>query len=272
MSRTRPWAYGLSFNGGDQSNRIPLILRVPGQEDKSAPTDHRARTIDLLPHALLAAGSRCRPAFRGHRPFTGVGRRRAGPDRVLWRDELLIPSAEIPARALYIPPMDKTVFVDESFEAFRPQRQIPSRRYARRPKERAQTASTGSSHPGHYPIYRLYDLHALTRIARATSRMPTRCLRRDKAARRLGGEAVRRRGFLRFFRTASHGKKRPLIAAGVPRRGRAFQWAILALIAAILGSALIAGWSRARSGIPPVWENHAPTHPPETAPEKSSAP
>lgn len=61
-------------------------------------------------------------------------------------------------------------------------------------------------------------------------------------------------------------------SAGVPRGVALSEWAILALIAAILGSALIAGWSRARSGIPPVWENHAPTHPPETAPEKSSAP
>jgi len=59
------FGHGLTFNGGDQSNNIPLIIRVPGQDSPGRQVSKLARSIDIPPTVLELVGQPAEPRFEG---------------------------------------------------------------------------------------------------------------------------------------------------------------------------------------------------------------
>src|SRR5690606_12297902 len=57
------FSHGLSFNGGDQTNQIPLIVHVPDSRFGAKKVDRLVRTIDIAPTLLDLLGLPPEPRF-----------------------------------------------------------------------------------------------------------------------------------------------------------------------------------------------------------------
>ena len=107
--------HGLGFNGGDQTNHIPLVMRVPGAEPREIP--QLVRLIDVAPTLAELAGATAPPRWEGH-SFAGWI---MGTETPAWRPyygetgypfvQFREPGVERPK----VPPMDHATFIDESF-------------------------------------------------------------------------------------------------------------------------------------------------------------
>lgn len=111
------FGHGLSFNGGDQSNNVPFVLRVPGVENRGRHVDKLTRTIDFAPTLLELAGLPPEPRFEGRSVVPYV---KGNADLGLaWYGETsyLFFRRKIPGEEpLYIPAMDETTTIDPEFD------------------------------------------------------------------------------------------------------------------------------------------------------------
>lgn len=154
------FGHGMCFNGGDQNNNIPAILKVPGGEARSV--DKITRTLDFAPTLLDLCGIPADPRMEGvslkpyiEDPKADLGLAFFGETSYLFCKRY-IPGEE----PLHIEPMTSTTFIDETFDChfvlkdeWQPRVLETKERCLR--TERWKFVFT----PGqHYPIYRLYDL------------------------------------------------------------------------------------------------------------------
>ena len=109
--------HGLTFNGGDQSNNIPLILYIPGQEEKARKVEKICRSIDFAPTILDVLNYQIPESYEGVslKPYTEGKKDLSlafyGETSYLFFKRT-IPGEE----TLYIPPMDRTTYIDENFD------------------------------------------------------------------------------------------------------------------------------------------------------------
>ena len=155
------FGHGLSFNGGDQSNHIPLILHVPGVTSGSK-VDRIVRTIDLAPTLLELSGIRPPETMEGVslRPYIEDPESDASL-AFFGETAYLFVKRKIPGEEpLHLPPMDRTTYVDPDFDYHF----VLKDKYQQAvldTKERALRTMRYKlvKTPGvHAPIFRLYDL------------------------------------------------------------------------------------------------------------------
>ena len=156
------FGHGISFNGGDQNNNIPCILRVPGLKDKPHTVSKIVRSLDFAPTLLDLCGLKPDPRMEGVslRPYL----ERTTEDMGLaffGETSYLFCRRYIPGeKPLYTPPMVTTTFIDESFDChfvlkdeFQP-RVIQTKERCLRTEKWKFVFTPGED----YPILRLYDL------------------------------------------------------------------------------------------------------------------
>lgn len=112
------FGHGISFNGGDQNNNIPCVLRVPGLQDKAHQVSKIVRSLDFGPTILDLCGLKIAPHMEGVslRPYLeqtsdDLGLAFFGETSYLFCRRF-IPGE----KPLYTPPMTTTTFIDESFD------------------------------------------------------------------------------------------------------------------------------------------------------------
>ena len=109
--------HGVSFNGGDQGNQVPLIMHVPGQEPKVV--EQLTRNLDVAPTLLDLLGLEAPPAFEGRslRPYVegdgeGLGLAFYGETSYPFYRRRLPGGFE----SVDIPAFDKMTFVDKEHD------------------------------------------------------------------------------------------------------------------------------------------------------------
>ena len=112
------FGHGISFNGGDQNNNIPAVLRVPGLKDKARRVPQLVRTLDFAPTILDLCGLPRDSRMEGvslrpyvENPAADLGLAFFGETSYLFCKRY-IPGE----KPLYNPPMVSTTFIDESFD------------------------------------------------------------------------------------------------------------------------------------------------------------
>jgi arylsulfatase A-like enzyme len=111
------FGHGLTFNGGDQSNNIPCVMRVPGVENRGRHVDKLVRSLDFAPTMLDLLELPPEPRFEGtsFAPYI-----RGNADLSLaWFGETsyLFFRRKIPGEEpLFIPAMDETTYIDPEFD------------------------------------------------------------------------------------------------------------------------------------------------------------
>lgn len=112
------FGHGLTFNGGDQNNNIPCIMRVPGLEKTGEKIGKIVRSLDFAPTLLDLVGIPADPRFEGKSLVPYM--KDANADLSLpWFGETsyLFFRRKIPGEEpLYIPPMDETTTIDPEFD------------------------------------------------------------------------------------------------------------------------------------------------------------
>ena len=112
------FGHGISFNGGDQNNNVPCILRVPGQKDKARGVSRLVRTIDYAPTLLDLCGLKPDPRMEGVslRPYVEQTADDLGL-AYFGETSYLFCKRYIPGeKPRHIAPMVSTTFIDESFD------------------------------------------------------------------------------------------------------------------------------------------------------------
>ncbi len=112
------FGHGLTFNGGDQSNNIPMVMRVPDLENVGRKVDRVVRSIDMAPTLLELAGLPAEPRFEG-KSLGPYVRGELKDLSLAWYGETsyLFFRRKIPGEEpLYIPPMDETTMIDPEFD------------------------------------------------------------------------------------------------------------------------------------------------------------
>ncbi len=110
--------HGLTFNGGDQSTNIPLVFYHPDMKNKSKRISRICRSIDIAPTILDILGKKVPDSYEGTslKPYiTGTSK-----DLSLayyGETSYLFFKRTVPGEdTLYIPPMDRTTYIDEGFD------------------------------------------------------------------------------------------------------------------------------------------------------------
>jgi arylsulfatase A-like enzyme len=158
------FGHGLTFNGGDQNNNIPLIVRVPGMEDNlvGRKVPNLVRSIDLPPTLLELVGQPVEPRFEGRSLVPYLQEVNADLS-LAWYGETsyLFFRRKIPGEEpLHIPPMDETTMIDPEFD-FHFVLKDKYQQDVLKTKERCLRTRRFKLvyTPGqHGPIHRLYDL------------------------------------------------------------------------------------------------------------------
>ncbi len=112
------FGHGLTFNGGDQNNNIPCIMRVPSQEKTGVKVDKIIRSLDFAPTLLDLVGITADPRFEG-KSLTPYMKDTSADLSLPWFGETsyLFFRRKIPGEEpLYIPPMDETTTIDPEFD------------------------------------------------------------------------------------------------------------------------------------------------------------
>jgi len=110
--------HGLTFNGGDQSNNIPLIVYIPKKKYKSGKINKICRSIDIAPTVLELTGNKIPESYEGVslKPYIDGSKK----DLFLTyygETSYLFFKRNVPGEeTLYIPPMDRTTYIDEDFD------------------------------------------------------------------------------------------------------------------------------------------------------------
>jgi arylsulfatase A-like enzyme len=111
------FGHGLTFNGGDQNNNVPCVMRVPGMENRGRDVDNIVRTLDFAPTMLDLLGLPAEPRFQGT-SFAPYMHGKPGVP-VAWYGETsyLFFRRKIPGEEpLFIPAMDETTMIDPEFD------------------------------------------------------------------------------------------------------------------------------------------------------------
>ena len=108
--------HGVSFNGGDQGNRIPCILYVPGAQPREV--DELVRNIDFAPTLLSLVGLEAEPEFDGVDLSPWIHGSERPTDLALYGETgFPFVRRHIPGETtLEVPPLDTLTFVDASFD------------------------------------------------------------------------------------------------------------------------------------------------------------
>ena len=112
------FGHGLTFNGGDQNNNIPFIMRIPGHDRPGAKVQQIVRSIDFAPTLLELTGHAVDPKFEGKSLVPALQDASARLD-LPWFGETsyLFFRRRIPGEEpLYIPAMDETTTIDPEFD------------------------------------------------------------------------------------------------------------------------------------------------------------
>jgi arylsulfatase A-like enzyme len=112
------FGHGISFNGGDQNNNIPAVLRVPGRTNNAHSVPKIVRTLDFAPTILDLCGLPLDPRMEGVslRPYVEKSSDDLGL-AFFGETSYLFCKRYIPGeKPLYNPPMVSTTFIDESFD------------------------------------------------------------------------------------------------------------------------------------------------------------
>lgn len=105
----------MGFNGGDQTNHVPMVVRVPGQSARRFP--QVVRMIDLAPTLAELAGTKPAGSWEG-RSFAGWLKGVEEPESRAYYGETGFPFIlfhEPGVERPKLPPMDEATFIDESF-------------------------------------------------------------------------------------------------------------------------------------------------------------
>jgi arylsulfatase A-like enzyme len=112
------FGHGLTFNGGDQNNNVPCIIRVPGLAKPGRTVTKLTRTLDFPPTLLDMVGLPGDQRFEG-KSFAPYIRDEGKDLSLAWYGETsyLFFRRKIPGEVpLYIPPMDETTMIDPEFD------------------------------------------------------------------------------------------------------------------------------------------------------------
>ena len=107
--------HGLTFNGGLQANRPPMIVHVPGTEPKVIP--EAVRLIDVVPTVADFLGVPASPVWQG-KSFAGWIRGNETPTCRPFYGETGFPFVQFSVKGVErpkLPPMDEATFIDPSF-------------------------------------------------------------------------------------------------------------------------------------------------------------
>lgn len=112
------FGHGVTFNGGDQSNNVPLIVYVPGMEGKAAKVDKVVRTIDMAPTLLDVLGMEIPESWEGR---SLMGYMEGGKPNVnmpfYGETSYMFVRRYIPGeKTLHLPALDSTSYIDEEFD------------------------------------------------------------------------------------------------------------------------------------------------------------
>lgn len=111
------FGHGLTFNGGDQNNNVPCVMRVPGVENRGRHVDNLVRTLDFAPTMLDLLGLPAEPRFEG----TSFAPHIHGNASLslAWYGEtsyLFFRRKISGEEPLFIPAMDETTMIDPEFD------------------------------------------------------------------------------------------------------------------------------------------------------------
>lgn len=107
--------HGLTFNGGLQANRVPMIVHVPGVEPKVIP--ETVRLIDVVPTLADLTGTEKSPTWQGH-SFAGWIRGTEEPVHLPFYGETGFPFIQFSVKGVErpkLPPMDEMTMIDEDY-------------------------------------------------------------------------------------------------------------------------------------------------------------
>ena len=107
--------HGLGFNGGDQTNHVPMVMKVPAVGARKFP--QLVRMIDLAPTLAELAGVKPPKAWEG-RSWAGWLRGTEEPKVRPYYGETGYPFIQFKEQGVKrpdLPPMDEMTFIDESF-------------------------------------------------------------------------------------------------------------------------------------------------------------
>ena len=113
------FGHGLCFNGGDQNSHIPAIFKVPGREGDARTVSKVVRSLDFAPTILDLCGIKPDPRMEGVslRPYIDKTADDLGL-AFFGETSYLFCRRYIPGeKPRYIPPMDSTTFIDETFNS-----------------------------------------------------------------------------------------------------------------------------------------------------------
>ncbi len=107
--------HGLTFNGALHANHVPMVMHIPGKEQRVI--EETVRLIDVAPTLAEFAGAQVPPAWEG-RSFAGwIDGRESPQHRVFYGEtgfpfiQFSVPGIERPQ----LPPMDECTTIDENY-------------------------------------------------------------------------------------------------------------------------------------------------------------
>ncbi len=111
------FSHGLSFNGGDQTNQIPLIVHVPDRRFGAKKVDRLVRTIDIAPTLLDLLGLPPEPRFEGHSLAPYLGGEQENLSLAFYGEtSYLFFKRQVPnEEPLSIAPLEETTNIDPDF-------------------------------------------------------------------------------------------------------------------------------------------------------------
>lgn len=107
--------HGLGFNGGDQANHVPLVMRVPGRAGRRF--EEPVRTIDVAPTLAGLAGAEIPEVWEGQSLAPWIEGREEPRPRPVYA-ETGFPFIQFEVDGVVrpeLPPMDEMTFIDEDF-------------------------------------------------------------------------------------------------------------------------------------------------------------
>ena len=120
--------HGLTFNGGDQANQVPMIVHVPGQSPKVIA--QTVRLIDVAPTLAELVGIPPSSTWQGQ-SFAPWIRGTATPEYRPFYGETGFPFIQFAVPGVQrpkLPPMDQCTWIDENYNyqfVLKPQYQLP---------------------------------------------------------------------------------------------------------------------------------------------------
>jgi arylsulfatase A-like enzyme len=157
------FGHGLTFNGGDQNNNVPCVMRVPGVDNRGRHVDSIVRTLDFGPTMLDLLGLPSEPRFQGTSFAPYIHGKPCAPLAWYGETSYLFFRRKIPGEEpLFIPAMDETTMIDPEFD-FHFVLKDKYQEHVLETKERCVRTERFKLvyTPGRYgPIYRLFDLPA----------------------------------------------------------------------------------------------------------------